>query len=66
MPSSPSSAISRDELHGEAALAVELLGDRRDALPGERADGVAEQLLLGAEVEIHEPGGMYPGRAAGL
>ena len=44
-----------DELVGEAVLAVELLGDRRDLLVGERADGVADQLVLGGEVEVHVP-----------
>ena len=27
--------------------------DRLDALPGECADGVADELLLGSEVEVH-------------
>ena len=35
-----------DELVGEELLAVELLGDRRDLLAGEVADGVAQQPLL--------------------
>ena len=43
----------RDELVGKPALAVELLGDGRDAIDGERAHGVAEELVLGREVEIH-------------
>ena len=41
------------ELDGEARLAIELLGDGRDPLARERADGVADQLLLGSEVEVH-------------
>ena len=41
------------ELDGEAALAVELLRDGRDALAREGADGVADQLLLRREVEVH-------------
>ena len=49
-PSSPSSA---DELVREAAVQVELCGDRCDALPRERPDRVANQLLLGSEVEVH-------------
>ena len=43
----------RDELVGEAVLAVELLGDRRDALLRELADGRADELVLGREVEVH-------------
>ena len=50
---SPSSASSATSSYGKRPLAVELLGDRRDALPGERADRVADQLLLGREVEVH-------------
>ena len=42
-----------DELVGEAALEVELGGDGRDALPRERSHGVADELLLGREVEVH-------------
>ena len=53
IPISPSSAELGDELVREAVLAVELLGDRRDALSRERPDGVADQLLLGGEVEVH-------------
>src|SRR5207342_2838165 len=41
------------ELDGEARLAVELLGDGRDPLVRERADGVADQLLFGSEIEVH-------------
>ena len=53
MPISPSSASSRDELVREALLAVELLGDRRDPLERELPHRVAEQLVLGLEVEVH-------------
>ena len=52
-PHQPELAELGDELVREAALAVELLGDGRDALPRERADGVADELLLGGEVEVH-------------
>ena len=41
------------EPDGEARLAIELLGDGRDPLARERADGVADQLLLGSKVEVH-------------
>ena len=34
-------------------LAVELLGHGRDALLGERAHGLAQELVLGGEVEVH-------------
>ena len=40
MPISPSSARLRDDLVGEAVLAVELLRHRRDPLLGERAHGL--------------------------
>ena len=53
MPISPSSASSRDDLVREPLLAVELLGDRRDLLEREPPDRVAEQLVLGVEVEVH-------------
>ena len=43
----------RDELVREPALAVELLGNGRDAVDGERPHRVAEELVLGREVEIH-------------
>ena len=52
-PHQPELGHLGDELVGEAAFAVELLGDGRDAFDGEGAHGVAEQLLLGREVEIH-------------
>ena len=42
----------RDELVGEALLAVELGRDRRHALARERAHGVADELLLFGEVEV--------------
>jgi hypothetical protein len=43
----------RDELVGKARLAVELLGHGRDAVARELPHGVADELLLGGEVEIH-------------
>ena len=43
----------RDELVREAVLAVELLGGRRDPLLGELANGGADELVLGREVEVH-------------
>ncbi len=49
----PELAQFRDELVGEARLAVELLGDRSDPLASELPDGVADELLLLREVEIH-------------
>ena len=42
-----------DELVREALLAVELLGDRRDLLERELTDGVAKELVLRLEVEVH-------------
>ena len=42
-----------DELVGEARLAVELLGDRRDPFERELAHRAADELLLLGEVEIH-------------
>ena len=44
------------ELVREARLEVELGGDGCDALPRERTHGVADQLLLGREVEVHARG----------
>jgi hypothetical protein len=41
-----------DELVGKAVLSVELLGNRRDPRLGEFAHGVADELLLGREVEV--------------
>ena len=52
IPISPSSASSRDELVREPLLAVELLGDRRDLLERELPHRVAQQLVLGLEVEV--------------
>jgi len=43
----------RDELVREPAREVELRCDGLDTLPGERSDGIADQLLLGSEVEVH-------------
>ena len=42
-----------DELVRELAGQIELLGDRRDTLSSERSDRVANQLLLGSQVEVH-------------
>jgi hypothetical protein len=42
----------RYEVVGEARLAVQLFGDRRDLSLRELADGPADQLLLVAELEI--------------
>ncbi len=53
IPISPSSASLGDELVREALLAVELLGERRDAFLRELAHGVADQLVLLGEVEVH-------------
>ena len=44
----------RDELVREAVLAVELGGDRSDTLLRELADGRADELVLGREVEVHD------------
>ena len=41
------------ELVGKAVLAVELLGDRRDALLGELANGAPDELVLVRELEVH-------------
>ena len=60
-PSSPSSATSS---YGKARLAVELLGDGRDALARELAHGVADELLLLGEVEVHAPQNPTSGRFA--
>ena len=43
----------RDELVREAVLAVELLRDRRDPLLRERTHGLAQELMLAREVEVH-------------
>ena len=42
-----------DQLVREPLLAVELLGDRCDAFECELAHRVADQLVLGLEVEVH-------------
>ena len=52
-PHQPELGHLGDELVREAVLAVELLGDRRDLLDRERAHRVADQLVLGREVEVH-------------
>ena len=52
-PHQPELGELGDELVREALLAVELLGDRRDLLEREPAHGIAEQLVLGGEVEVH-------------
>ena len=43
----------RDELVGETAGQVELFRDGCDPLSRERPDRVANQLLLGSQVEVH-------------
>ena len=45
-----------DELVREATLEVELRGNGCNALARERARGVADELLLGSEVEVHAAG----------
>ena len=63
----PELAHLRDELVGEGLGAVELLGDRRDLLAGEVADGVAQQPLLVGQLEVHRGGeSRKPGYAAAL
>ena len=52
-PHQPELGHLAHELVREPRLAVELLGDGCDALDGERAHGVAEELVLGREVEVH-------------
>ena len=59
-PISPSSPELRHELVGEARLAVELLGDRCDPGARELAHGVADELLLCGEVEVHAVGDAPP------
>ncbi len=49
----PELAELRDELVREPAAQIELPRDRLDALPRERPDRVANQLLLGSQVEVH-------------
>jgi hypothetical protein len=34
-------------------LSVELLRDRRDLLPREFADGIADELMLVREIQVH-------------
>ena len=53
-----------DELVREALLAVELLGNRRDALLRELAHGLADELLLGGEVQVHGAAAMLSEGAA--
>ena len=53
MPIRPSSPRRLHDLVREALLAVELLGDRRDLLDGEVADGALDQAVLVGEVEQH-------------
>ena len=52
-PMSPSSASSATSSYGKRPLEVELRGDGRDALSRERPNRVADQLLLGSQVEVH-------------
>ena len=42
-----------DELVRETAFEIELRGHGCDAFPRERPHGLANQLLLGREVEVH-------------
>jgi hypothetical protein len=49
----PKLAQLRHDLVGEPLLAVELLGDRGDLLLGEVADGAADEVVVGGEVEVH-------------
>jgi hypothetical protein len=41
------------DLVGEPLLPVELLGHRGDLLLGEVADGAADEVVVGGEVEVH-------------
>ena len=43
----------RDELVGEAARQIELFGDGCDPFSRKRPDRVANELLLGSQVEVH-------------
>ena len=61
MPSRPISPISRTISAGKAVLAVALRGAGPDALLGEAAHLVAQQLLVLAEGEVDA--GARPGRA---
>jgi hypothetical protein len=42
-----------DEVVGEAMLAVELVGNGRDAVPSELAHGAPDELVLFGEVEVN-------------
>jgi hypothetical protein len=42
-----------DQLVREACFAVELLGEGRQALPGELLHSLSDQLVLGREIEVH-------------
>ena len=55
MPINPSSASSATTRTG-SGLAVELLGDRRDALLRELANRGADELVLLGQVEVHAAG----------
>ena len=46
-------ADAPDDLDGEASLALVLVDDRRDLGEHEVADRVAQQRVLGREVEVH-------------
>ena len=52
-PHQPEPAELLDDLVREALLVIERLGDRRDLALGEVADGAADQLVVGREVEVH-------------
>jgi hypothetical protein len=52
-PHQPELGQLGDELVREAVVAVELGGDRRDALLRELTDGRADELVLGRQVEVH-------------
>ena len=49
----------RNELIGEALLAVQLPGDRRHLLARELAHHVAQQALLVAQLEVQEGGSLW-------
>ena len=44
-----------DDVDREASISLVLVDDRRDLLDHEVADRPAEQLVLGRQVEVHEP-----------
>jgi hypothetical protein len=52
-PHQPELSELRDDLVRERLRAVELLRDRRHLALGELADGAADQLVVGREVEVH-------------